>query len=90
MSRSDRGDRERRHGEAVTDEGTGFGLRLLCAGEFRRLRAASFFPSDGKETKGSPGDAADGHYVPIGPLTPGPHLRRLPLGVGKTFPARKI
>ena len=44
----------------------------LFAGEFRRLRAASFFPSDGKETKGSPGDAADGHSVPIGPLTPGP------------------
>ena len=48
----------------------------------RRLRAASFFPSDGKETngpghpllplrgnspRGSPGDAADGHFVPIGP-----------------------
>ena len=40
-------------------------------GEFRRLRAASDFPSDGKVTKGSPGDAADGHFVPIGPLTPG-------------------
>ena len=39
--------------------------------EFRRLRAASDFPSDGKVTKGSPGDAADGHFVPIGPLTPG-------------------
>ena len=39
----------------------------LFAGEFRRLRAASFFPSDGKETKGSPGDATDGHFVPIGP-----------------------
>ena len=49
------------------DEGAGFGLHLLYAGEFRRLRAASFFPSDGKETKGSPGDAADGHFVPIGP-----------------------
>ena len=36
-------------------------------GGCRRLRAASFFPSDGKETKGSPGDAADGHFVPIGP-----------------------
>ena len=34
MSRSDRGDRERRHGEAVTDEGTGFGLRSLYAGDF--------------------------------------------------------
>ena len=41
------------------------------SGGFRRLRAASAFPSDGKGTKGSPGDAADGHFVPIGPLTPG-------------------
>ena len=40
------------------DEGAGFGLHLLYAGEFRRLRAASFFPSDGKETKGSPGDGS--------------------------------
>ena len=40
---------------------------FLRGGGFRRLRAASFFPSDGKETKGSPGDAADGHFVPIGP-----------------------
>ena len=37
------------------DEGAGFGLHLLYAG---RLRAASFFPSDGKETKGSPGDGS--------------------------------
>ena len=41
--------------------------------EFRRLRAASDFPSDGKVTKGSPGDAADGHFVPIGPLSPDPY-----------------
>ena len=39
------------------------------------MRAASDFPRDGKVTKGSPGDAADGHFVPIGPLTPGPPLR---------------
>ena len=44
----------------------------FLAGRFRRLRAASDFPSDEKVTKGSPGDAADGHFVPIGPLTPGP------------------
>ena len=58
---------------------------------FRRLRAASFFPSDGKETKGSPGDAADGHFVPIGPLTPGPPLRgdAYLLRIAE-FPARKI
>ncbi len=72
------------------DEGAGFGLHLLYAGEFRRLRAASFFPSDGKETKGSPGDAADGHFVPIGPLTPGPPLRELLLEPGRILPARKI
>ena len=68
---------------------------------------ARYFPSDGKVPKGSPGDAADGHFVPIGPppyplcrfttsppdrgsRPPDPHLRGLPLGVGKTFPARKI
>ena len=33
MSRSDRGDRERWHGEAVTDEGAGFGLGSLSAEE---------------------------------------------------------
>ena len=32
---------------------------------------ARYFPS-GKVPKGSLGDAADGHFVPIGPLTPGP------------------
>ena len=48
----------------------------FLAGRFRRLRAARYFPSDGKVPKGSPGDAADGHFVPIGPLTPrGPRLR---------------
>ena len=31
---------------------------FLRGGGFRRLRAASFFPSDGKETKGSPGDGS--------------------------------
>ena len=44
-------------------------------GGFRRLRAARYFPSDGKVPKGSLGDAADGHFVPIGPLTPSPPLR---------------
>ena len=36
------------------------------------------------------GDAADGHFVPIGPLSPGPPLRGLPLEVSTTLPARKI
>ena len=39
---------------------------------FRRLRAASDFARGGKVTKTPPGYAADGHFVPIGPLTPGP------------------
>ena len=43
--------------------------------EFRRLRAASYFARGGKVTKTPLGDAADGHFVPIGPLTPSPPLR---------------
>ena len=65
MSRSDRGDRERWHGEAVTDEGAGFGLDSLYAGEFRRLRAASYFARGGKVTKTPPGTAPDEHFVLI-------------------------
>ena len=42
--------------------------------EFRRLRAASYFARGGKVTKTPLGDAADGHFVPIGPLTPGPPI----------------
>ena len=61
----------------------------LCRG-FRRLRAASDFAHGGKVTKTPPGDAADGHFVPIGPLTPGPPLRELPLWLGVGFSARKI
>ena len=72
------------------DEGAGFGLHLLYAGEFRRLRAASFFPSDGKETKGSPGDGSGWTLRVHIRLSPGPPLRGLPLAVGRTFPARKI
>ena len=65
-------------------------LRLTMGALLRRQGrvspcGASFFPSDGKETKGSPGDAADGHFVPIGPLTPGPPLRGYPLGQAESF-----
>ena len=60
------------HGEAVTDEGAMIERFRFLAGRFRRLRAASDFLNDEKVTKESPGDAADGHFVPIGPLTPGP------------------
>ena len=49
----------------MTDEGAGFGLRLLCAGEFRRLRAASDFAHGGKVTKTPPGTAPDEHFVLI-------------------------
>ena len=64
------------------------------ARSFHRLRAARYFPSDGKVPKGSPGDAADGlrlRFAPprsIGLLSPGPPLRRSPLSVVKKFPAR--
>ena len=78
------------HGEAVTDEGAMIERFRFLAGRCRRLRAARYFPSDGKVPKGSPGDAADGHFVPIGPLTPGPPLRGLPLWPGIGFTARKI
>ena len=43
----------------------------LCR-EFRRLRAASFFPSDGKETKGSPEDGSEWTLRVHIRLTPGP------------------
>ena len=59
------------------------------AGEFRRLRAASYFAHGGKVTKTPPGTAPDEHFVLIVafPRTP---LRGLPLESGKEFPARKI
>ena len=37
------------------DEGAGFGLHLLYAGGFRRLRTASDFARGGKVTKTPPG-----------------------------------
>ena len=47
-------------------------LRLTMGALLRRQGRVSpcgarYFPSDGKVPKGSPGDAADGHFVPIGP-----------------------
>ena len=63
MSRSDRGDRERWHGEAVTDEGAMTERFRFLQGGFRRLRAAGGVPPCGagffldaqKETKEAPG-----------------------------------
>ena len=54
----------------------------LFAGEFRRLRAASYFAHGGKVTKTPPGTAPDEHFVLIVafPRTP---LRGLPLEVGQ-------
>ena len=65
-------------------------LRLTMGALLRRQGRVSpcgarYFPSDGKVTKGSPGDVADGHFVPIGPLTPGPPLRGYPLGQAEFF-----
>ena len=60
-------------------------------GEFRRLRAATYFAHGGKVGKTPPGDAANGHFVPIGPLTPGPPFTGDALLIGYTsFSARKI
>ena len=47
-------------------------LRLTMGALLRRQSRVSpcgarYFPGDGKVPKGSPGDAADGHFVPIGP-----------------------
>ena len=55
------------------------GRGLAPAALFYRVSpcGARYFPSDGKVPKGSPGDAADGHCVPIGPLTPGPPFTRV-------------
>ena len=58
---------------------------------FRRLRAASFFPSDGKETKGSPGtrpmDYGSAYAPPrsIGPLSPDPIYGGYPLRWAEHF-----
>ena len=63
----------------------------LFAGEFRRLGAASFFPSDGKETKGSPGtrpmDYGSAYAPPrsIGPLSPDPIYGGYPLRWAEHF-----
>ena len=55
-------------------------------GGFRRLWAARYFPIAGKVPKGSLGDAADGHLVPIGPLTPSPPFYGgYPLGQAESF-----
>ena len=42
------------------------------------VRAASDFPSDGKVTKGSPGDGSEWAMRAHIRLTPGPPLRRMP------------
>ena len=51
MSRSDRGDRERWHGEAVADEGADFGLGLLYAERISPPRRRVSFPAMGKKPK---------------------------------------
>ena len=48
-----------------TDEGIDFRLGLLYAGEFRRLRAATYFAHGGKVGKTPPGTAPDEHFVLI-------------------------
>ena len=50
---------------------------------------ASFFPSDGKETKGSPGESRGRLTAPVGP-PPDPRLRGIPLHLSAEVPARKV
>ena len=57
-------------------------------GIFRRLRAASDFPNDGKVTKGSPGDGSRWTLRAHIRLTPKPPLRGSPLHMDEKFPAR--
>ena len=55
------------------------------------LGAPGDFLTDEKVTKESPGDGSGEHRVVLlVARPPDPHLRGLPLEVGKTFPARKI
>ena len=63
------------------DEGVGFGFPFWGAPPHRVSPCgASFFPSDGKETKGSPGDAAGANFVRHDGLPPGPHYGGYPFG----------
>ena len=69
----------------------------LFAGEFRRLRAARYFPSDGESTQRIAGDAADGlrlRYAPprsIGPLSPAPlYEGRVPVRSCNSFGAQNL
>ena len=81
MSRSDRGDRERWHGEAVTDEGAMTERFRFLQGEFRRLRAAGEFRPAGrvsfwtprKKPKRRQGAAQDERFALIF-AAPGPHF----------------
>ena len=58
-------------------------------GEFRRLRAATYFAHGGKVGKTPPGFAQDGSSAPIF-AHPGPRLRGLPLEHRAALPARKV
>ncbi len=78
----------------------------LFAGEFRRLRAASYFAHGGKVTKTPPGTAPDEHFVlivahptPSGPsghlpltegVGPGPHYGGYPLEQAGNFRRAKF
>ena len=47
------------------DEGGRFQIRFVVSGEFRRLRAATYFARGGKVGKTPPGTAPDEHFVLI-------------------------
>ena len=62
------------------DEGASFGMGSVVRGEFRRLRAASYFAHGGKVTKTPPGTAQDGHFVSIFAFPRTPFTGVIPLG----------
>ena len=79
---------------AVTDEGSSFPCPSRGMAKGVPPCGAGPFPSDGKETKGSPGEThiAVGNKFPPAPVRspPVPRLREIPLYLSAKFPARKI
>ena len=73
------------------DEGVGFGFPFWGAPPHRISPCgASFFPSDGKETKGSPGTAPDEHFVLIVAFPRTPFTGVIPWGGQKNSGAQNL
>ena len=73
----------------MTDEGTGFGLGSLSAEEISPPAGGELLCPWRQSNQNATGDAADGHFVPIGPLSPDPITVDAYLLGFAIFPARK-